>query len=87
MRVAGHLTNLPRDAEAFEISGDLTPALVLGKEYLNELFVRAASFPHFRKHILLFKDALVVIFSKLTKELRSIRECREVEITGSCPEA
>ena len=38
----GIRANLSPSADAFEIGGDLTRALVLGKKYLNELFVRAA---------------------------------------------
>src|SRR4029453_7590877 len=86
-QLLGIRTNLSASADAFEIGCDLTRALVLGKKYFYELFVWAAGLPHFREHILLFEDAFVVIFSKLAKELRSVRECREVEITASCLEA
>jgi hypothetical protein len=86
-QLLGIRTNLSASADAFEIGCDLTRALVLGKKYFYELFDWAAGLPHFREHILLFEDAFVVIFSKLAKELRSVRECREVEITASCLEA
>jgi hypothetical protein len=72
--------DFPTGADAFEVCGDLACALMLRQQYLNELFVRAAGLPHFRKHILLLEDALVVVLPKLTKELRSLAQCHEIEV-------
>jgi hypothetical protein len=59
-------------AQAIEIVGDFSAALMLDQQHINEFLVRAARLAHLREDVLLLERALVVLLAEFPEQLGGI---------------
>jgi hypothetical protein len=70
-------TDLSRRSNTVQIFRDLSTPLVLCKEHLNELLVRAAGLAHLGEDVLLFQGSFVILLTEFSEKFgRLCQRCR-----------
>jgi hypothetical protein len=70
-----------RRSNTVQIFHDLSAALVLCKQHLNEFLVRSTGLSHLRENVLLFQSSFVVLLTELAEKFRRIRPCCRLDLT------